>query len=416
MLANQPTTFPSLNLDFINTQVLDPRISFSRNSTATRFNSVGILEVVGNNQPRFDYDPVTLTQSGLLIEESRTNSIRNNTMVGAVAGTPGTLPTNWFVFTVATGLTTSVVGTGTENGINYADVRLNGTAAGGTNIIWGLEGNTSVAAANAQIWTESSYLKLQAGSLAGITDIRLQNDERTATTYIRSNFSSALAVTSAALNTQRFSFVSTLSGGATVAFIVPYVIINFSTGVAIDITLRIGMPQLELGGFATSVIPTSTGTVSRAADTASIDTLTPWYNPTEGTLFAESSVNYAIPATVFPIVASLNDNTVNNRIDIGYVTSNVAGFEIVAGGVVQSTMYPANARIVRKNAGAYSANNFAISTSGSVASTNSTGSVPTVTRLGIGSRTTGYSAIHVRRIAFYQSRLSNTQIQVMTSS
>ena len=67
-----------------------------------------------------------ITDRGILIEESRTNQIRNNSMQGAVAGTPGTLPTNWGV-SVAGGLTRTVVGTGTENGIEYIDVRVQGT-------------------------------------------------------------------------------------------------------------------------------------------------------------------------------------------------------------------------------------------------------------------------------------------------
>lgn len=64
---------PSLSLDFINSKSLDPRIAFSRNSVATRTNQFGLLENVSANQPRLDYDPVTLAPRGLLIEESRTN-------------------------------------------------------------------------------------------------------------------------------------------------------------------------------------------------------------------------------------------------------------------------------------------------------------------------------------------------------
>jgi len=66
---------PSLSLDFINSKSLDPRIAFSRNSVATRTNQFGLLENVSANQPRLDYDPVTLTPRGLLIEESRTNRL-----------------------------------------------------------------------------------------------------------------------------------------------------------------------------------------------------------------------------------------------------------------------------------------------------------------------------------------------------
>ena len=68
------------------------------------------------NVPRFDYDPTTLLPRGILVEISITNRVRNNTMAGVAAGTPGTLPTNWITFTGVTGLTREIVGTGTSPG------------------------------------------------------------------------------------------------------------------------------------------------------------------------------------------------------------------------------------------------------------------------------------------------------------
>lgn len=53
--------------------VLDPRITFTRGSTAYRVNSSGVLENIAINLPRFDYNPTTLSARGLLVEESRTN-------------------------------------------------------------------------------------------------------------------------------------------------------------------------------------------------------------------------------------------------------------------------------------------------------------------------------------------------------
>ncbi len=67
---NFPTTNPTLELDFANVNALDPRITFTRaNPIATVTNSLGLIQTVGANVPRFDYDPVTLAAKGLLIEE-----------------------------------------------------------------------------------------------------------------------------------------------------------------------------------------------------------------------------------------------------------------------------------------------------------------------------------------------------------
>lgn len=68
--------FASLRLDFLNNvSAIDPRITFTRASSATRVNSSGLIETVSSNVARIDYDPVTLAAKGLLIEEQRTNSL-----------------------------------------------------------------------------------------------------------------------------------------------------------------------------------------------------------------------------------------------------------------------------------------------------------------------------------------------------
>ena len=68
-----PNIRPTLDLDFANSQIVDPRITFTRASTATRTNSRGLIEAVASGVPRIDFDPVTGVCKGLLIEEQRTN-------------------------------------------------------------------------------------------------------------------------------------------------------------------------------------------------------------------------------------------------------------------------------------------------------------------------------------------------------
>lgn len=75
---------PRLALDFT-TATLDPRVTFTRTTNATNpatyIDSSGAITAATNNQPRFDYDPVTLVCKGLLIEESRTNSLLNTDLL-----------------------------------------------------------------------------------------------------------------------------------------------------------------------------------------------------------------------------------------------------------------------------------------------------------------------------------------------
>lgn len=75
---------PKLALDFT-TASLDSRVTVTRTTNATNpatyINSSGVITSATNNQPRFDYDPVTLLCKGLLIEESRANSLLNTDLL-----------------------------------------------------------------------------------------------------------------------------------------------------------------------------------------------------------------------------------------------------------------------------------------------------------------------------------------------
>lgn len=77
---NFPAISPSLSLNFARSKTLDPRITFSRTSTATRVNETGLIEVMSADEPRFDhkYENGIVKSLGLLIEEQRTNLVINN--------------------------------------------------------------------------------------------------------------------------------------------------------------------------------------------------------------------------------------------------------------------------------------------------------------------------------------------------
>ena len=222
-----------------------------------------------NSAPRFDHNPTTGESLGLLVEEARTNSITNNTMVGAVAGTPGTIPTGWpFQSGGGLGLSVSIVGTGTESGVAYLDWRVSGTASANTSATISFGRGSAL---TAQTWTSSSYLKLTAGSLSGVTGMTLDLIEETAaSTFITGDFISITLPTANSLVTQRRTASRTLTGGATVGLLRTNLSVNVSSGSTVDFTIRIGLPQMEQGAFATSVIPTTSATVTRAADVASI--------------------------------------------------------------------------------------------------------------------------------------------------
>ena len=56
-LSDDYTTIePSLKLDFANARALDPRITFTRASTATYVGRDGLIKTAGVDEPRFDHD------------------------------------------------------------------------------------------------------------------------------------------------------------------------------------------------------------------------------------------------------------------------------------------------------------------------------------------------------------------------
>jgi hypothetical protein len=415
-LVNYPTIRPSLILDFQKAEVVDPRVTFTRASTATFFNNAGVLTSAANNIPRIDFNPSTLVCNGLLIEEQRTNSIRNNTMQGAVAGTPGTLPTNWITIGAGLGtLTQQIVGTGTSNGITYIDVRISGTTS---TISFGIspESNTQISAASGQNWTSSSYLARVGGTTSNLTisqRVVERNNVGTAVANTPTNITSSLGT-----SLSRFSVTRTLTD-ATTAFVTTDVLFEFLAGAAIDITLRIGLPQLEQGAFATSVIPTTTTALTRNADVASMTgtNFSSWFNAVEGTLVTQSLATRQI-SNAGTGLASIDDGTINNMIR-NFVSATAFGrFGVFNSGVTQVDLTPGiaiTANTILKLANAYALNNFASVSNGSAAQTDSSGTIPTVNRMTIGFDLNGvYLNGYIQRISYYPVRLSNTTLQALT--
>ena len=339
-------------------------------------------------------------------------------MVGAVAGTPGTLPTNWSVFTSLAGLTREIVGTGTENGITYIDIKLSGTPSAAGSYFINTESNTQAVAANGQTWTSSAYFKLQAGTTTGLSGFSNNVSPRDSLGNTVGNASTAFTPTSAALITQRVSSTVTNSSALT-AYELQFIQINLS-GVAIDITLRIGLPQLEQGAFATSPILTSTAAATRAADVVSStgSNFSSWYNQTQGTMFAEVAV--AQPNTGGnQFVFRTGDNTYNNAIAINI--PGQAQLSTASGGTFDGSANSVSnlvANVSAKIGAAYETNNLGISLNGATAVTDTSATMPTgLNRADIGSDHAGLNRVKagtIKRLTYWPQRLPNSTLQSIT--
>jgi hypothetical protein len=372
-----------------------------------------------NSAPRFDHNPATGESLGLLVEEARTNSIRNNTMVGAVAGTPGTLPTNWpFQSGGGAGLAVTIVGTGTEAGITYLDWKISGTATSNTTATIAFDRGNAL---TGQTWTTSSYVKLAAGVLTGVTRTYLSLIEETSgTAFVAGEFITIGPPTSASLITQRGSGTRALSGGATVALIRTNLSVDVSNGSTVDFTLRIGLPQLEQGAFATSVIPTSTTAVTRSADVASISgsNFSSWYRQDEGSFYAENQLPPGNPpASTFPGVFSANNGTATNQMMMYWNSTTVGRWFVRESGTITADVSASavTAGSSTRMAVRYASNDAAISANGGAIGSDTSVVLPTVDRLTIGAQAvTAPLNGTIRRLVYWGQRLPNSVLQSIT--
>lgn len=80
---NDVLAVPSLTLDFTK-GYLDPRVQNLRASSATYVDQNGLIQIVGNNTPRIEYDIDTGRCRGLVAEEARTNLFWYSDIEGSV--------------------------------------------------------------------------------------------------------------------------------------------------------------------------------------------------------------------------------------------------------------------------------------------------------------------------------------------
>lgn len=246
----------------------------------------------------------------LLIESQRTNSFANPRCEGAVAGTPGTMPSFWSIAT-SLGLTTSVVGTGVEDGIHYVDIRFAGTpTASGTLQV----NHTAPTASDGQTWTYSLFSTLAAGSLTnvGSASLALQLGSASGnTTY---------PLSSGALGSTRRAVTVTGAGG-TVSSFGRWRLGGIVSGSPVDLTVRLGAVQNEQGAFAsTPIFPPvgSPGASTRGADlaTALLANLGIGGNGA-CTILWKGMLPQNAPSGVTQALFRLDDGSTNNIIGVG---------------------------------------------------------------------------------------------------
>lgn len=382
------------------TKLFSDIITFTRASSATRVNSSGLVETVASNQPRFDYDPVTLQPKGLLVEEQRTNLIISSQDIGS-----------WGLYGgshTASQDSTSPMGDTSAWTLNDTD-----TSAYSGRV-------RSVSTSTSTTYTFSCYVK-QGTSSAGFSIWLVGNGSSTffqGTIAWSSGVPVATGWKSSYAGGGWYRVSYAFNSGVCTSLAI-YLLPAITSVVATGSTVFWGA-QLEVGTFSTSYIPTTTAASTRAADVAKITgaNFSSWYNQTEGTLFVEwDAPTEANPASSIGAF-SVSDGTTNERIQIRrYAGASTISFLAIDDGVVQYNDYgtlPFNG--ASKSALAYKTNDFIGASGGSLGAADTSGTIPTTTQaeIGFGNGIT-YTNGHIRRVAYYPRRLTNEELQALTA-
>lgn len=182
-----------------------------------------------------------------------------------------------------------------------------------------------------------------------------------------------------------------------------------------------------MAAFASSYIPTVASTVTRSADVASVNTLSPWFNATEGTLFAEFDfigLNPASPGINQGVVCFTDEIGASNNLGLlAYGDGSASRYGFVFSGSSLVAFLSGSASSVNttyKSALATKANDFRLVNSGGSVISDTSGAMPTgMNQLLLGNLyfTTNptYQNGHLRRVAYYPRALTTAELQALTA-
>jgi hypothetical protein len=381
-------------------------------STATEYtrNNGGVYPA------RFDYDPVTLAPKGILIEEQRTNLQTYSAEFDNAA---------WTKVAASVSANTAVA----PSGATVADTLIENTA---NSIHAALQGTTRTA--GVATYTFSVFFK----ALGTNRYIRILISDGPTTNYsgafvdpvtgtivgsvINVGFTAG-SVTITPVGNGWYRGVVTATTDAVSTGLVGQVYLATTASVTSytgDGTSGVYLwgAQLEAGAFATSYIPTVASQVTRSPDICNIvaPMFAPWYNQSEGTFVV--SFDTVDVSTYAAVVVAFTD--LSNRIDMGTGTL-IFRSTVANGGVTQADLASAGttvANVVNTGALAYKINDFASTLNGGGLLTDTSGTLPSVSRLDIGNRNNDATLQlngHIRSIRYFPFRASNNQLQVLST-
>jgi hypothetical protein len=170
--------------------------------------------------------------------------------------------------------------------------------------------------------------------------------------------------------------------------------------------------QVEVGGFPTSYIPTTSATVTRPADVSYVNGISSIIGQTQGVLYAQVTPSQLVDGSYICI----SDNTTTNRLIFGFElgTQAVYWYTPYGNGAGGSVVVGKQCKI----AAAYNVNDFSIYLNGTQIGSYSSGQLSgTYSHLGLDSYTATAQTFKgtVNNVALFNTRLTNNQLAELTT-
>jgi hypothetical protein len=406
--ALYPTVRPSLNLDFAKTKALDPRITFTRASAAIEGGANGLIQTAASGAARFDHNPATGESLGLLVEEARTNLLLQSSALTTAS---------WGLTNVTRTANSTTAPDGTNTAVKIAST---------TGTWQSFLSQVSVAGITAVPTTFSCYAKAAEASwfcLAGIQYGEAIAYFNLATGALGTRSAgSAHSITPVGNGWYRCS-VTCASASSTQWGFFPANTDNTLTPAPIGNGVHVWGPQLEAGAFPTSYIPTTTATVTRAADVASITgtNLTSWYKQSASTIIAEYNIRVGMTSGNYPSICGFDQSggfpgVVACRISQGTQINTFSQSDSATVNLTVTNQKHKSAHVIAET----TSTTKSIATcfdGGSVASNTSTATASTHNIFTIGLSYGGnYLGNPIARLTYYPVRLPDAQLQALTAT
>jgi hypothetical protein len=378
--------------------------AYTPTTSAPITNYIPVLQTAASGVARFEHNPVTGESLGLEIEEQRTNLLlRSDDFANA----------SWTKSNSSIDSNIGIAPDGTLTG----DKLIANTSSSTHNLAQDFSATSGITYTVTFYVKagEYSFCRIAGQGLAFSTSPSAYFNLSTGVVGDVSGSPVSQSITATGNGWYRISLTATASASSTAGFRLSVVSTANTESFAGNgfNGIFIWGAQLEAGAFATSYIPTVASQVTRAADSASMTgtNFSSWYNAAEGTLlfnnrYLSTSVSGNAGIEIY------NSNAANNTISfrgsrLGLVqVNNVNQAVIGVGGVFASDFIQAMA---------VKTDDFAISYNGSAVVSDTSGVMPVVDAIRFNVGNSFFVNGTIKKIAYYPARVTNAQLQGLTT-